>query len=83
MWDLAAGTTPHTLTGHRETVMAVAVTGDGIRAVTGGYDGTAIVWDLGAGTALHTPRRPAAPVRAVAVSGDGGRAVTGGYDGGG
>ena len=72
VWDLAAGTALHTLTGHRgQQVAAVAVTGDGSRAVTGGYDGTAIVWDLAAGTALQTLTGHRRAVAAVAVSGDG------------
>ena len=77
-----SGSLVHILTGHRDTIWAVAVTGDGSRAVTGGNDGTVIVWDLAAGTALHALTGHQDTVRAVAVSGDGTRAVTGGDDGG-
>jgi WD40 repeat protein len=76
-----SGSLVHILTGRRDPIWAVAVTGDGTRAVTGGHGGAVIVWDLAAGTALHTLTGHQDTVRAVAVSGDGSRAVTGGYDG--
>jgi WD40 repeat protein len=76
-----SGSLVHILTGHRDTIWAVAVSGDGSRAVTGGYGGAVIVWDLAAGTALHTLVGHRDTVRAVAVSGDGTLAVTGGDDG--
>ena len=59
---------------------AVAVSADGRRAVSGGYDGTVRVWDLGSGTPLHTLTGHQGRVRAVAVSADGRRAVSGGED---
>ena len=53
VWDLNTGTLAHTLTGHDGLVEAVAVTADGRRAVSGGYDVTVRVWDLEAGTLAH------------------------------
>ena len=69
----------HTLTGHQDSIRAVAVTGDG-RAVTGSDDGTAMVWDLASGQQLHALTGHRDSIRAVAVTGDG-RAVTGSTDG--
>nr|AXV46582.1 WD40 repeat-containing protein [Arthrobacter sp.] len=46
LWDLATGTTLHTLEGHTHEVTAVAVTPDGTRAITTSRDGTARLWDL-------------------------------------
>ena len=66
----------HTLTGHQYGVRAVAVTGDGTRAVTGSGDRTAIVWDLATGARLHTLTGHLNSVEAVAITGDGTRAVT-------
>ena len=76
-----SGSLMHILTGHRDPIWAVAVTGDGTRAVTGGSGGAVIVWDLTTGTALRTLTGHQETVRAVAVTGDGTRAVTGGDDG--
>ena len=71
----------HILTGHRDTIRTVAVTGDSSQAVTDGDDRAVIVWDLAAGTALRTLTGHRRPVAAVAVSRDGSTAVTGGEDG--
>jgi WD40 repeat protein len=76
-----SGSLVHILTGHRDPIWAVAVTGDGTLAVTGGGGGAVIVWDLATGTALHALTGHRDTVRAVAVTGDGSQAVTGGDDG--
>jgi WD40 repeat protein len=76
-----SGSLVHILTGHPDTIWAVAVSGDGSRAVTGGDGGAVIVWDAAAGTVLQSLTGHLDTVRAVAVSGDGSRAVTGGDDG--
>jgi WD40 repeat protein len=77
----ASGSLVHVLTGHQDKVKAVAVTGDGTRAVTTSDDETAIVWDLAAGTVLHTLTGHPGQVWAVAVTGDGTWAVTTSTDG--
>jgi WD40 repeat protein len=45
---LATGRLRATLTGHTASVWSVAVTADGMVAVSGGDDGTVRVWDLAA-----------------------------------
>jgi hypothetical protein len=72
-----------TLTGHTDTVRAVALAADGRTALTGSGDGTAIVWDL---TNPTRPARRAAltghtgAVSAVALAADGRTALTGSTD---
>ncbi len=56
----ASGSLVHILVGHRDPIWAVAVTGDGNLAVSGGDDGAAIVWDLTTGTGAAHPDRPPA-----------------------
>ena len=58
-------------------VMAVAVTPDGRRAVSGSDDRTLKVWDLEQGALLATLEGHGDWVRAVAVTPDGRRAVSG------
>ena len=69
------------ITGHQGSVLAVAVSADGRRAVSGGGDGTVRVWDLDTGTAMRALTGHDRAVGAVAVSPDGRRAVSGGDDG--
>jgi WD40 repeat protein len=71
------GPLQRTLTGHDDTVQAVAVSAGGRRAVSGGGK-TVRVWDLDAGTLLRTLTGHDDTVQAVAVSADGRRAVSGG-----
>ena len=54
VWDLASGAELHTLSGHTDSVNAVAVTADGQRAVSASDDNTLKVWDLASGAELHT-----------------------------
>jgi WD40 repeat protein len=81
VWDLAKGKPLHVLTGHQQSVSAVAVTRDGGRAVSGSGDGSLRVWELATGRTLHVLTRHAGPVTAVAVTPDGGRAVSASGDG--
>jgi WD40 repeat protein len=46
VWDLDGGELLATLTGHEDWVVAVAVTPDGDRIVSGSGDGTVRVWEL-------------------------------------
>jgi serine/threonine protein kinase len=67
-----------TLTGHTDWVKAVALTGDGRRALSGSTDKTLKLWDLETGQCLRTLTGHKAGVNAVALSGDGRRALSGG-----
>ena len=66
--------------GHGGPVRALAVTGDGRLAVSGGFDQAAIVWGLDTGTALSVLRFHEGAVNAVAVLPDG-RFASGSEDG--
>jgi WD40 repeat protein len=108
VWDLAAGEEMVVLGGHEDVVgggdlffkpaaarvLAVAVTPDGRRAVSGSSDGMLHVWDLETGGQVavwrgHEDKEPAvgrvpavaASVLAVAVTPDGQRAVSASDDG--
>jgi len=61
-------------TGHAETVMAVALSADGGRALSGGYDQTVRSWDVATGKELRRLTL-SKPVYAVALSPDGRRAL--------
>ena len=70
-----------TIKMHKDSVIAVALTPDGRRAVCGGSaEGTLIVLDLENGGELQTLRGRKEEVNAVAVSPDGRRAVSGSED---
>jgi hypothetical protein len=73
-----------TLTGHTESVYAVAVTGEGQRAVSdegrSWYDHTLKLWDLASGQCLRTLTGHTGKVTAVAMTGDGQRVLSGSDD---
>src|SRR5919202_619678 len=83
---LSASLTPpggrllRTLSGHSDLVNAVAVTGDGTRAISGSSDNTLKVWNLETGEQLLTLNGHSDSVNAVAVTGDGTRAISGSSD---
>ncbi|HEX5998602.1 MAG TPA: hypothetical protein VFZ16_04270, partial [Hyphomicrobiaceae bacterium] len=67
------------LRGHGGPVRAVAVSPDGARAMTGSFDGTAILWSLPSSTAERVLRFHDSAVNAVAFLRDG-RMATAGED---
>ncbi len=62
--------------GDSAPVLAVAVSGDGRRAVSGSRDGTVRVWDVESGRCLAKLKGHTDAVLGVAVSGDGRRALS-------
>ncbi|MDD4652802.1 MAG: WD40 repeat domain-containing protein [Methanothrix sp.] len=81
VWDLESGKEVRTLVGHQSWVRAVALTGDGRRAVSASDDKTLKVWDLESGKEVRTLEGHQDWVRAVALTGDGRRAVSASDDG--
>jgi WD40 repeat protein len=63
--------------GHKFEVDAIAVTPDGIRAISGSNDGTFILWDLTSGKEIHSGT---GFERTLAISPDGRTAIIGSYD---
>ncbi len=68
------------VTGHTGSVLAVAVTADGSRVVSGGDDMSVRVWDPVTGECLARLSGHTGSVRAVAVTADGSQAVSSGND---
>src|SRR5919199_298640 len=65
-----------TLSGHRDSVTAVAVTADGKQAISASDDKTLKVWDLATGQQLRTLNGHSRLVTAVAVTADGKQAIS-------
>jgi len=78
--DLADLALQRALTGHADTVNAVAVAPDGSWLASGGSDGTLRIWDVATGRE-RVPLAAARDVTAVAVAPDGSWLVSGGSDG--
>ena len=82
-WDhfaLRADTSLMRFDGHQGALTAVAITPDGRRLATGGFDGEVVLWDAGTGAELLRLPAHQGAVRGVALSGDGSTLVTGGDD---
>ena len=69
-----------TLHGHAGGILAVALTPDGRRAVSGSSDHTIKLWDVETGCEVRTLQGHVGRVTAVALSADGRRAVSGAFD---
>ncbi|NEN95538.1 MAG: WD40 repeat domain-containing protein [Moorea sp. SIO3I7] len=69
-----------TLSGHGDSVNAVAVTPDGTMVISASSDHTVKVWDLNTGAEVLTLTGHTSPVNAVAVTPDGTRVISGASD---
>jgi WD40 repeat protein len=67
VWELASGRELATLTGHTNSVNAVAITADGSHVISAGEDHTVRVWELASGCEL-TRWHGDAPVNACATT---------------
>ncbi|HQL94429.1 MAG TPA: PASTA domain-containing protein, partial [Candidatus Hydrogenedentes bacterium] len=75
--DTDTGLPVRTLSGHLQTVTAVAWSADGTRIASGSLDYTARVWDAATGEHICTTSQPRGEVLSVALSGNGSRLITG------
>jgi len=69
-----------TLSGHGRGVLAVAITPDGERVISGSYDGTLKIWDTATGEEVRTLSGHEGGVLAVAITPDGERVISGSSD---
>jgi WD40 repeat protein len=76
VWDLQSRSEVRTLSGHTDSVDAVAVTPDGHYAISGSLDRTIKVWDLLTGTECYTLQGHSSSVTAIAVAPSGTRAIS-------
>eukprot|EP00768_Dysnectes_brevis_P005065 gnl/Dysnectes_brevis/3655_a4667_660.p1 GENE.gnl/Dysnectes_brevis/3655_a4667_660~~gnl/Dysnectes_brevis/3655_a4667_660.p1 ORF type:complete len:329 (+),score=71.58 gnl/Dysnectes_brevis/3655_a4667_660:101-1087(+) len=67
LWDIRSGQAVSTLRGHKGPVLSVALSSDGLRAVSGSADQTVKLWDLRNGQILKTAQLKGA-VSSVALS---------------
>ena len=80
VWDLASGRALRTLTNNTGPVLAVAITPDGQRAVSGSFCRRVKVWEVDNGREIHTFEGHSGYVSSVAMSADGRRAVSASED---
>jgi WD40 repeat protein len=79
--SLAESATQLILSGHNNSVQALAATPDGRLLVSASWDRTVRVWDLRTGRVVHVLEGHEQYVESVAVTRDGTRAVSGSVDG--
>jgi sterol desaturase/sphingolipid hydroxylase (fatty acid hydroxylase superfamily) len=81
VWDVKDEKERSTLKGHKALVYGVAISGDGKRIVTGGFDNLVKVWDAETGEEKASLTGHTGPVYSVALSADGRWVVSGSKDG--
>ena len=68
LWDIASGKAGPTLVGHRDGIVALALSVDGRRTLTGGKDKTVRLWDVKSGKELQRFEGHTDTVSSVAFS---------------
>ena len=69
-----------TLSGHTDSVFAVAIAPDGVKAISASWDKTLKIWDTETGTEVRTLTGHTGWVTAVAIAPDGRRAISASWD---
>lgn len=81
VWDVQAGTSLRTLTGHKGPITSTAISSDGKWVLSGSVDRTVRLWDADSGAELHRFTGHSAEVTAVDFSPGGRRALSAAKDG--
>ena len=80
IWNIAGGAELARLHGHTEDVLAVGISADGRRIVSGSVDGSVRVWDAEVGQEIACGLGHQGEVTSVALTPDGVHALSGGED---
>lgn len=81
VWDIQAGTSLRTLTGHKGPITSTAISSDGKWVLSGSVDKTVRLWDADSGAEFHRFTEHSAEVTAVDFSPGGRRALSAAKDG--
>lgn len=80
LWDTKTGKEVHRFVGHRNSIVGVAFSPDGRRALSASFDGTVRLWNTATGEEIHRFEGHTGPVLAALCLPDGRRALSGGDD---
>jgi WD40 repeat protein len=81
LWDTKHAQLRRTLSGHRDTVRSVAISGDGLLLASGSEDGQILLWDLQTGQVRHTLLGHADAVTALVFTPNGATLASSSLDG--
>jgi WD40 repeat protein len=79
VWDLETGTEVRSIPEYSGSVNTLAVSGDGMRAISGTDDNAIKIWDLDSGAEAEPVRDHLDSVSAIAVTANGSLAISGSY----